>query len=476
MDETVEEFTLPSTGSRNTANIHPKTSPESRAALLAEAPSQPIDTSYQPYIHPAPSGPYSRTSANFAPALSPQPLSYNPQDPQPPGGFHDREGLTTAYTGPKNRRKMKFYIPTSAWTWTFMLTTIFQAIIALGLESYVFARFQLDLRNLHENANSDKQTETRSIPTYLSLLIFGLVYQLWLVYDALRLKNTIQIIGICLYNLGIMVYTSIQLDQIRDAVEVLSGRDQIDMTYWNQVKNILIAVPVVIALGTALMSFVAWKLYGEFAWTIYKQISADLRLKRNYLIFQIYIALLKFDFFFFLGFTIQFIVVVNNTTDVEFILTIIAIPITIIILCMAAYWVKRENIVGMIIIIALWHVFLAYFLFKLIRMYSTDPRRMEDYRPARRTLTSFAVITIILLIVTITIAIWCTRNFNTGLKPHIVSGRKKRGDSNEPAQEWQDDRYEGYASYGEPGKAAPGYRPSDVPLSNHPGGSRFQID
>lgn len=68
-------------------------------------------------------------------------------------------------------------------------------------------------------------------------------------------------------------------------------------------------------------------------------------------IVKIYIALLKFDFFFFLAFTVQFIVVVRNTPNVEFGLTIAAIPFTILILFLAAYWTRKENVFGMIIVI-----------------------------------------------------------------------------------------------------------------------------
>jgi hypothetical protein len=62
---------------------------------------------------------------------------------------------------------------------------------------------------------------------------------------------------------------------------------------------------------------------------------------------------------------------------------------------------------------------MGYFLFKLIRMFVADANRQEDYKPARKSLTAFAVLTILLLVCTIVTACLCTHNFNKGLKPHV---------------------------------------------------------
>jgi hypothetical protein len=99
-----------------------------------------------------------------------------------------------------------------------------------------------------------------------------------------------------MYNVGILVYTAIQLDQIKDAITNLrhgpNGANYIKPAHqdlWPTVQPYLIAVPCVIGLGTLLLTALAWKLYEEFAWNIYKQISADLRLKRRFLIYQVWL-------------------------------------------------------------------------------------------------------------------------------------------------------------------------------------------
>jgi hypothetical protein len=165
-----------------------------------------------------------------------------------------------------------------------MMTAIVQITIALALESYVFGKFQNSVHGEAENAGAN---ETRTIPTFLAVFMFGYIYQLFLVWDALRLKNTIQVIGLVLYNMGILVYAGIQFDQIKDAADGLNSRAFIPVEFWVDVKPMLIALPVLMAVATVFFAFEAWKLYGEFAWTIYKRISADTRLKKRYLTYQV---------------------------------------------------------------------------------------------------------------------------------------------------------------------------------------------
>lgn len=150
--------------------------------------------------------------------------------------------------------------------------------------SYVFAKLQTSLTN---NGTPPDKSQSQIIPTFLTLYIFAFLLQLLLVFDALRAKNTIQVIGLCMFNAALLLYAAIQYYQIRDVVGSLPSEKD---GAWIALKPYLVAVPCIIALGLALMSVAAWKLYDEFAWTIYKEISADLKMKRRYLTYQVRIS------------------------------------------------------------------------------------------------------------------------------------------------------------------------------------------
>lgn len=152
------------------------------------------------------------------------------------------------------------------------------------IRSFVFARFQDDLIG-----NGRHEVQARTIPTFLALFIFGLIYELILAYDALRLKNTIQIIGLAMCNVGLLIYGAVQMEQIAKAVLFLDNRvePEINPDVWWQIKPYLIAIPCLLAVGTIFMAWISWELYNEFAWSIYKNVSADVRMKRRYLIYQV---------------------------------------------------------------------------------------------------------------------------------------------------------------------------------------------
>jgi hypothetical protein len=151
---------------------------------------------------------------------------------------------------------------------------------------------------LHGNwvDDSEVQSQYKTIPTFLTLFIFGFLYELVVVWDALRMKNTIQVIGVCIANLALMTYTALQVDQIRIALNILGAHGALKPSntatqVWEDIRPYLVAIPAIIGLGSVGMAFVSWKLYQVFAWDILKNIGADYRMKKRFLHYQVRHAL-----------------------------------------------------------------------------------------------------------------------------------------------------------------------------------------
>lgn len=146
---------------------------------------------------------------------------------------------------------------------------------------------------------------------------------------------------------------------------------------------------------------------------------------------QIYIALLKFDFFFLVGFLMQ-LVVVTHKSDPEYAITITAIPVTIVILLAAAYFTRKEYKWGMAICFLLYLAALSYFSYKLSQLTSSKPNLVHYYKAVRKPLITFAVVTLVMDLATIANAILCTFNFGKGLRDYFES--KGKNDESQQGQ------------------------------------------
>lgn len=250
-------------------------------------------------------------------------------------------------------------------------------------------------------------------------------------FDALRLRNIIQLIGILVFHLALMVFAALQVHQTKTALVVLQDCDwrtsfvQCDGpgTLWRKVEPFLITAPCIIAAAWLLMLFWIKQLYAEFGWAIFHVVGANPKMKTMYQYYQIMICLLKFDFFCFTGVTMQLLIIVLAKDTAEFGVTVAAIPVVLVLLILCGLAVQREIKWIMSISLVLMLASLSYFLYKLVRFY--EPQSREQYATTRATLTVFTIVTFLLLFATFAVGLRCFSDFDRGLQAPKTQGPSK---------------------------------------------------
>jgi hypothetical protein len=186
----------------------------------------------------------------------------------------------------------KMYRPTSVWAWAFLMTACFQALFAIIVDSFLLYKFDRRLHPLSVDTNSDAQSSKKHAmsltPTYLIILVLGLLYHASLSWDTLRLQNTVQICGVCSFAAAISAYSLAEVIQIQSAVSYFSIHMPESGVLLTAAENrLLVAIPIVLAITTLVLCVLAWKLSQLFAWTVYKSFSADMDVRKRYMLLEV---------------------------------------------------------------------------------------------------------------------------------------------------------------------------------------------
>ncbi|BGP46099.1 hypothetical protein JCM10450v2_001939 [Rhodotorula kratochvilovae] len=289
-----------------------------------------------------------------------------------------------------------------------------QAVAVLAMIALVYGTVRANTGDLStaDLLGSDPQLE--SFATYLGLFILAVIFEIGITLDAMQKKNIMTLFVLCLFQFAMLVYSSVLPGQLEDA---LTGSNADTPHVQRLTRTFSIVIPAVVGFCSLCMTGMLWPLYHEFGWNVFKRIGADIAIRRMYLRYQVFVCLLKFDAFFLVGFSVQFLILVSGTPTAEFVLTIIALPVTLIALVLFAVIVRAESRPGVYISFAIQALGMAYFAYKISRIF--NPASSERYRSARATLTIFSVIAIVMLLATFVLMGLCMLNFGLGLKERI---------------------------------------------------------
>jgi hypothetical protein len=164
------------------------------------------------------------------------------------------------------------------------------------------------------------------------------------------------------FNLSFMVYSIIQIGEIREIGGVISEQTGISDIPINVLTTI---IPCVIAAAELAYIGLGWKIYTEFGWQVYKFLGADRQIKKMYAHFQVFECLVKFDVFFWVAFCVQLIWLVLQKQDWEYYVTVAALPLSIIVLVEGNLAARHENKWMMCTFISGCFGALVYFVYKV---------------------------------------------------------------------------------------------------------------
>ncbi|KAI1795937.1 hypothetical protein LXA43DRAFT_970341 [Ganoderma leucocontextum] len=287
-----------------------------------------------------------------------------------------------------------------------------EAVVVIVMVAIVFGKV--------EDAVQLTDSRYKTIPCYLALFILAELFEIFMAYDALRLRNVIQLVGLLLFHAALIVMASLQVHETHIALVTNPGVNwTVDYvhgdgagTLWQRVLPFLIVSPVIIGVSWLILIWFVRQLYYEFGWAIFHIVGANPAAKTMYQFYQVMICLLKFDFFAFVGVTMQLLIVVLARNTAEFGLTVAAIPIVLVLLIGCGFAVQREIKWLMTISLILMLAAESYF-YKLVRFY--EPSSEAQYETVRATLTTFTIIAFLLLFATFGIGLRCFADFDKGL-------------------------------------------------------------
>jgi len=269
-----------------------------------------------------------------------------------------------------------------------------------------------------------------------------MIFHVILSIDALRLRNMIQVFGLLIFQAGLIVYGAIQVQETKTGLVTNPGADCSNPQYyatcsgpgslWYLVEPFQIVVPAVLGVSWVILIYCAWHLYSEFGWFVFRVVGADPKLKSMFEYYQVMLLLLKFDYFAFIGLTMQLLILVLSNETAQYAVTIAAIPIVLVLLIGCGIAVVREIRWLMICSLVLLLASQAYFIYKFTRLFV--PRTRHLYDSTRKTVGVFLIGASLLVFATFWVGLKCMLDFDRGLRaskmsePTMFTSRRSRPD------------------------------------------------
>jgi len=334
----------------------------------------------------------------------------------------------------------KKLIPEGKWSRITLLWSFSQFVIISIIECFIIYRNINNKKYYSEKLNDEKDKDAKNFTAlivYQVLFIVALAYQLYLTVDTLLKFSTIDLIALSVFNSMCLLYSITQYTQAKSIIKNLNEKIELNDTLKNEklydttiYEYINIGIMIVFTIG---WWYITFRLYKVFGWNVFKQIGADISLKKRLKLFNILVTLLKLTVFFidFL-FMVQYFTLVLNYSDLKDLETMelihdLAIPVIVII----------GTIFGFVAVSTENRLFLGIYIFTLCAVIGFMCSTFADiylgdtdkYVNARISLTVTITCTVILCLITYGVSLINFKNFGLGIPKSINKTNIQQGQS-----------------------------------------------
>jgi len=315
-------------------------------------------------------------------------------------------------------------IPSSLTCRLYLSVVLLETFIDLVIEGMLLVRVHSVTRNEQKSQDAGEVLISSQLPVLLAIFCLAHVFQFAFALDAVHQQNVLQFIFLAIFNALLFAYSVMQIFEIQNTAS--SVKDQ-----GISINTLTSAIPIVILIAQVAYMALGWRIYKEFGWNVYKQIGADRRIKKLYARYQIFESLVRFDAFFWLGFSVQLVSLVLEKGDFEFYLTIAALPLSMLLLLEGHLAVRHESRPMMFFFAFGLVAALVYFSYKLFRIWTR--RHTPTFKNIWKSLSLFCCLSIALLIITAIWTILVFHSFGQGLKENLNKNdsRNKRNNDME---------------------------------------------